>query len=133
MEKAVITISLNISFVVSAIDDFSKTMDNLESRTRKALDAAGTIGAGFTVAGAVIGAGLGVAVNTAADFQQQMSRVKAISGATDSEFAKLQETAMNLGASTSKSASEIAVGKIMPTCGETRKYKNRVNSWKAKV
>lgn len=101
---------LNISFKISALDDFSNTMSKLDSQTRGAFDAAGTLGVGFTAAGVGIAAGLGMAVKTAADFESQMSRVQAISGATDSEFTKLNETALQLGASTSKSASEVAIG-----------------------
>lgn len=59
--------------------------------------------------GGAIAAGVGVSVKQAADFEAQMSRVKAISGATDEEFQKLQESALDLGASTSKSASEVAI------------------------
>jgi TP901 family phage tail tape measure protein len=61
-----------------------------------------------TIAGAIV-AGVGVSVKTAADFEAQMSRVKAISGATDGEFQNLKESALELGASTSKSASEVAI------------------------
>jgi TP901 family phage tail tape measure protein len=60
--------------------------------------------------GAAMVAGVGLSVKTAADFEAQMSRVKAISGATGEEFEALQAKALELGASTSKSASEIAIG-----------------------
>lgn len=54
---------------------------------------------------------MGVAVTkTAMDFEAQMDRVGAIAGATGNEVNKLSETAMHLGASTSKSAKEVAVG-----------------------
>lgn len=61
------------------------------------------------VGGAVLAA-IGGSVKAASDFEKQMSRVKAISGATDEEFRKLEATALDLGASTSKSASEVALG-----------------------
>ena len=48
------------------------------------------------------------AVKTATDFEKQMSNVKAISGATGDEFQALQNTAIELGAATSFSASEVA-------------------------
>jgi TP901 family phage tail tape measure protein len=60
--------------------------------------------------GAAVVAAIGVSVKTAADFEAQMSRVKAISGATDTEFQNLEASALTLGASTSKSASEVALG-----------------------
>ncbi|KAB2335088.1 phage tail tape measure protein [Bacillus mesophilum] len=54
-------------------------------------------------------AATGFSIKTAADFEYQMSRVRAISGATDEEFEDLNKTALDLGANTSKSASEVAV------------------------
>lgn len=44
------------------------------------------------------------------DFTSSMSKVQAISGATEDELATLEETAKNLGASTKFSASEVADG-----------------------
>lgn len=44
------------------------------------------------------------------DFEYQMSRVKAISGATSGEIAKLDKQAIKLGADTSFSALEVAAG-----------------------
>ncbi|MDW0113760.1 phage tail tape measure protein [Sporosarcina saromensis] len=61
------------------------------------------------VGGAVI-AGIGSSVKVAADFEQSMARVNAISGATEEEFAQLEKTARKLGASTQYSASEAAEG-----------------------
>ena len=48
------------------------------------------------------------AVKVATDFEKQMSAVQAISGATGDEFDALQDKAIELGASTSFSASEVA-------------------------
>ncbi|MEK3821365.1 phage tail tape measure protein [Cytobacillus sp. FSL W8-0315] len=64
--------------------------------------------ASLAIGGAIV-AGVGVSVKQAADFEFQMTRVKAISGATEEEFQSLNETALELGASTSKSASEVAI------------------------
>lgn len=99
---------MNISFRITAIDDFSRTMKNLEASTQQAFDAAGGIGRALTVAGAAGAAGLGMAVKTAADFEQQISKVAAISGATSEQLQALRDSALELGASTSKSASEVA-------------------------
>ncbi len=61
------------------------------------------------VTGAV--AGIGAAAITAGDnFEAQMSRVKAISGATGSDFEKLNNQAIQLGQDTAFSASEAAEG-----------------------
>ncbi|WP_052474165.1 phage tail tape measure protein [Jeotgalibacillus alimentarius] len=61
------------------------------------------------VGGAVI-AGIGASVQVARNFEQAMARVKAISGATDAEFKRLEATARELGATTQYSASEAAEG-----------------------
>lgn len=59
-------------------------------------------------AGLVIAAGLGLAVSTAANFEQRMSAVEAVSGATSAEMDKLSDKALDLGAKTSFSAGEAA-------------------------
>jgi TP901 family phage tail tape measure protein len=71
------------------------------------------IATSFGVAGAAITAALGFAVNTAADFEAQMSRVGAIAGASKEQLKAMSDTAMELGATTSKSASEVAQGMEM--------------------
>lgn len=50
------------------------------------------------------------ALKVAADFESEMSSVKAISGATGDEFKQLRDTAIDLGATTAYSASEVAAG-----------------------
>lgn len=78
----------------------------------------GALGGAMTATGGVLTKGLTVpilgigiaAVKTSADFQAQMSRVKAISGATGEDFEKLKNQAKDLGAKTSFSAKEAAEG-----------------------
>ncbi|PFJ19689.1 phage tail tape measure protein, partial [Bacillus cereus] len=60
--------------------------------------------------GTAVVAAIGASVGAAANFEQSMARVKAISNATDSEFAALSKTAKDLGASTQFSASQAAEG-----------------------
>lgn len=52
------------------------------------------------------------AVRTLADFSQEMSTVRAITAATDSQFASLQKTARDLGATTRFSATQAAEGMV---------------------
>jgi TP901 family phage tail tape measure protein len=96
------------------LSDFEKKMKEFKrsfSRVGQQVQEAGTaIGTAFTAAGGAIAAGLGFAVSKAADFDSQMSRVGAIAGATGSELSALRQTALDLGASTSKSATEVAQG-----------------------
>jgi TP901 family phage tail tape measure protein len=100
--------ALNISFKISAIDDFSKTMSQLESRTQKAFDTVGQIGTGLTAAGAGMAVGLGAAIKTAADFDTAMRKAGAIAGANVTQFGNMRAAALELGATTSKSATEVA-------------------------
>lgn len=57
----------------------------------------------------IIGAGI-AAAKIGGDFEEQMSRVKAISGATGSSFDQLKQQAIDLGAKTAFSAKESAAG-----------------------
>ncbi|MEH7119080.1 phage tail tape measure protein [Neobacillus vireti] len=101
---------MNISFTISAIDDFSRVMSNLQGQTQRAFDAIGVAGKAITGLGMAGAAGLGVAIKTSMDFEAQLSRVGAIAGATGADLDALRKSAMELGASSSKSATEIAQG-----------------------
>ncbi|MEH7381754.1 phage tail tape measure protein [Bacillus sp. JJ1533] len=89
-----------------AREELDKTKNSAKN-TEKAID--GIQRASLAI-GTAVAVGVGIATKIAADFEQQMSRVKAISGATDAEFKLLEQAALDLGASTSKSASEVALG-----------------------
>jgi TP901 family phage tail tape measure protein len=72
---------------------------------------AAAVGVAALAAGVVAaGAAIGAAVTTAADFEQQMSAIKAVSGATGDEFASLRALAIDLGQKTAFSAIEAAQG-----------------------
>lgn len=84
-----------------------KGLANLETIAIKGLKvAAATITGTATALAGVATA----AAKTGADFESQMSRVKAISGATGEEFEKLKAQAIELGAETSFLASQAAEG-----------------------
>lgn len=63
----------------------------------------------MVVTGAVVAVGT-ASVKTAMDFDSQMSRVQAISGATSEEFEELRQQAIDLGASSVYGATEAAEG-----------------------
>ncbi|MEH7651787.1 phage tail tape measure protein, partial [Bacillus safensis] len=65
--------------------------------------------AALAVGGAVV-AGIGVSVKTAADFEEAMSKVQSISGATGKDFEGLKKVAMDLGETTKFTATEAAQG-----------------------
>ncbi|MBB5325203.1 TP901 family phage tail tape measure protein [Anoxybacillus tepidamans] len=69
-------------------------------------------------AATAIGGALGFAVKKSMDFEAQIDRVGAIAGATPTEIKKLEQAALDLGSSTSKSATEVAQGmEIMGAMG----------------
>jgi TP901 family phage tail tape measure protein len=72
----------------------------------------------FGAAATAIGGALGFAIKKSMDFEAQLDRVGAIAGATPAEIKKLEQAALDLGASTSKSAAEVAQGmEIMGAMG----------------
>lgn len=84
-----------------------KGLSKLGSITAKGMKAA-TVA--ITGTAAALGGVAAVAIKVGSDFESQMSRVKAISGATGEEFEQLKAQAMQLGADTSFSASQAAEG-----------------------
>ena len=84
-----------------------KGLTNLEKVATKGLKVAAAAITGTATALAGVAT---AAAKTGADFESQMSRVKAISGATGEEFEKLKAQAIELGAETSFSASQAAEG-----------------------
>ena len=67
------------------------------------------VGTGSTVAGGLVAAALGGAVKVAADFEQSLSGVQAVSGATAQEMEQVRTKALQLGADTVFGASEAAL------------------------
>lgn len=81
--------------------------DKLDKFSTKASSIGNTLTLGVTVP--LLGIGT-AAVKTGNDFEAQMSRVEAISGATADEIKKLDDLALKLGFDTAFSASEVAQG-----------------------
>lgn len=106
----------------AALKDLEKQMRSFGSVSSQHLKAVGTkmqeiggkisdVGAGMTTkVTAPIAAGFGIAVKAAADFEQQMSKVQAISGAGADDMAKLEEKARAMGETTKFSAVQAGEG-----------------------
>lgn len=96
------------------LTDFEKKMEQFQKEFGKlgtqVQEAGQQIGMAFGAVSLAIGAGLGVAVKQAANFEQALSNIKAVSGATGKDMEKLQKLAMDMGASTKYSATEAANG-----------------------
>ena len=106
-QGAVQTFAANVSQATAASDEKFKAM-GLNMATLK--QHATTLGTGFAVAGGAIVAGLGIAVKAGAEFEQEMAKVKAVTGATGVDFQTLRQLAIDLGVQTIFSAKEAAQG-----------------------
>lgn len=82
-------------------------LSGLSDKGKSAFTDVGTAALGF---GAVVGAGVGVAVHEFMEFDATMSQVSAASGATGAQMDKLRKQAIQLGADTAFSATEAAQG-----------------------
>jgi TP901 family phage tail tape measure protein len=93
------------------IKQFMNSNNSAETRIQSLGGAMKSVGGTATKALTLPLVGVGTAaVKTSMDFDTQMSKVKAISGATGSDFKNLREQAIKLGADTNFSASEAAGG-----------------------
>lgn len=102
----------DVSFKISAIDDFTRTMDKLEKGFKgveKAGEKIGQVGKDMTtkVTAPIIGMATGIGI-VGAKFDESMSKVQAISGATGNELDKLRDIAKEMGSVTQFSASQSA-------------------------
>ncbi|MEJ9151069.1 phage tail tape measure protein [Bacillus smithii] len=86
-------------------DEVGQRMRDLGGRMQSAGQGIATT---FGTVSTAIGGALGFAVKKSMDFEAQIDRVGAIAGATPAELNKLKQSALDLGASTSKSATEVA-------------------------
>lgn len=87
----------------------ASAVDDLDRRQAAASGNMLRTGAVMIGGAAAIGAGFGVAINAAADFEQGISAIAAVSGATGTELDRIREKALQLGADTSFSAGEAAL------------------------
>lgn len=99
--------SSQFSAGVSQAENQMQQMSNSANSLSKQMGLVQT--AALAVGGAVV-AGIGVSVKTAADFEEAMSKVKSISGATGQDFQDLQNVALKLGETTKYTATEAAQG-----------------------
>ena len=89
-------------------EELSKKLEKVSGGFKKAGDQMIGIGKKMSVvSGAIAGIGIG-AIKTAADFEQGMAKVQAISGASGQDMVKLSEKAKEMGAKTKFSAIESA-------------------------
>ena len=104
LQKGDITQAAKTNTTLLKIDEVGGKLKDVGDKVSGVGTALMPVSAGVTALGTA-------AVKMTSDFDSGMSRVAAISGATDEELAKLRQTAKDLGASTETLA--ISVGEIM--------------------
>ncbi|MEG9297019.1 phage tail tape measure protein [Mangrovibacillus sp. Mu-81] len=82
-------------------------MKGLSTSAKQTSKDLGTIGRASAAAGAALAIGIGSATKVAADFQQKLKDVEAVSGSSASQMAELAEVAKELGKSTSFSSTQV--------------------------
>lgn len=87
-----------------------RDMDTFSRGTESTAKGMTSLNKASAAAGLAVVAAVGASVSAAANFEQSMAKVKAISGATDTEFKQLEATAKHMGATTQFSASQAAEG-----------------------
>lgn len=91
--------------------DFNKTLDSAESKFKGTGKSMEKIGLGLTAAVTAPIVGIGTAAFKAgADFEESMSKIEAVAGASGDELAKLRDLALEMGKKTKYSAGEAAAG-----------------------
>lgn len=93
----------------AVLDSLARAENNYQSASEGASRARSMFGTSL-VAGALLQKTLGGATKTAMNFEFEMAKVKAISGATDEEFSVLNNTAKKLGATTQYTSAEVSAG-----------------------
>lgn len=83
--------------------------ERVEGRARRAGQGFDEAGNRMAVAGGIIAAGLGLAANSAINFEKQVSAIGAVSGATREELELLRKKALQIGKDTAFGATEAAM------------------------
>lgn len=92
------------------VSESKSQMGDLGTEADKTARSLGFIEKSAMLVGGAVVAGIGGSVKLAAEFEQGMARVKGITGATESEFVLLEDTARSLGRSTRFTTQEAAEG-----------------------
>ncbi|WP_393965180.1 phage tail tape measure protein [Exiguobacterium sp. S22-S28] len=103
-------VSDRVSRSMRGMQDEARQTQTTFERMQGASGSLMAVGGAASLMGIGVAAGLGAAVKTGVDFDAQMSRVGAIAGASSSELDRLRQSALELGAATSKSATEVSAG-----------------------
>ena len=97
--------------VVQVVVQGEKQLDNLQKKAGTTTKSFGKMAGGILAAAAAfrtVNQVIGGAIKSFRDFEFQMAKVKAVTGASEKDFAKLTKTAKDLGRSTFFTAQQVA-------------------------
>ncbi|MHC8516201.1 phage tail tape measure protein [Sporosarcina sp. ITBMC105] len=103
-----VKVGADISGLARGMKEATSKMSDFAKKNTETFDAFKQAGVGFTAVGTGLSVALGSTVKVAAQFDTTMRKAGAIAGATSEEFNAMKSAAIELGASTSKSAGEVA-------------------------
>lgn len=103
-------IEIDSTGAVTGIGKAETQVNQLDTTLRKASSSMMAAGGVLSGAGAAIAAGFALAINSAADFEQSISGIAAVSGASGEELDGIRKKALQLGADTVFSAKQAADG-----------------------
>ncbi|UYO34673.1 phage tail tape measure protein [Bacillus zhangzhouensis] len=106
--EIVARLELDSSQFSSSVSQAQAQMQQMGNSARSLSSQMGLVQKAVLAVGGAVVVGIGASAKAAANFEQQMSAVKAVSGATAGEMKTLTDLAIKLGESTSFSATETA-------------------------
>lgn len=99
---------IQVDYDGKGVTDAKKDLGSVDKTARGTSEGFRKAATGAQLAGVGIAAGFGLAAKTAMDFEQQISAIGAVSGATQAELDTLSKKALDIGAKTSFSATQAA-------------------------
>lgn len=90
------------------VQEANRDVQGLEKNSASASERLSKMGNVATVSGGLISSAMGLAINSAANFEQRLSAIQAVSGATSKQMDLISQKALQLGKDTQFSASESA-------------------------
>lgn len=100
---------ISVKYDGSGINQANRGLTDFQSKAKDVQGSFQDVSRTTGIAAAALAAGIGLAVNAAINFEQRVSAIGAVSGATADELDLLRRKALQLGADTAFSASEAAL------------------------
>src|SRR5574343_45999 len=104
---------LGVDKAVAEVKKLDSTVAAMKKNTQQIGKGSQQLGQGLqgiAVGGAAVGAGFGLAIKQASDFEQAMANINSVNELTQAQFKLLERTALQMGATTVFSATEAAEG-----------------------